>query len=161
MGFFSDLLGTGAAIAGRFLGVPAAAAAPAAVQPMALQRLAEPPPAVVLAKGVGPGIGPGVITPRQAQALGIGTGGRGAFKQTTVNTIDRATGKIIKTETFRGGVAVRAADVAAAKRVFRQVSKLGKRLPRKTVQPTAVKLLTERVVKNALERAGDQPDCPK
>lgn len=80
-------------------------------------------------------------------------------KRTTVETFDPVTGAVSRTVTFPGGVAVRASDVAAARRVFRQVRKLDGKLPRKTVKQSPVKMLTDRVIKNALEKAGDI-DCP-
>jgi hypothetical protein len=93
------------------------------------------------------------------KAAGSPTGG--LRKRTTIETFDPGSGFVTRVETFPGGVAVRASDAAAARRFFRQISKLSKKLPRKTVKESQLKQLTDRVVKNALERAGDQPDCPK
>lgn len=101
---------------------------------------------------------PAPTTLSTAQAIAIEARGR-LRKRTIVQTFDPRTGAIIRTKTTAGGVAVFAADAAAARRVFRQVRKLDARLPRKTVKQSPVKMLTERVIKNALEKAGDV-DCP-
>lgn len=93
-----------------------------------------------------------------AQAIAIESRGR-QRKRTIVETFDPLTGAVLRRKTTPGGVAVFAQDVAAAKRIFRQVRRLDARLPRKTVKEGKIKQLTDRVVKNALERAGDV-DCP-
>lgn len=95
-----------------------------------------------------------------AQAVAIESRGR-QRKRTIVETFDPLTGAVLRRTVTMGGVAVFAQDVAAAKRIFRQVRRLDARLPRKTVKQGQIKQLTERVVKNALERAGDDPTCPK
>lgn len=93
------------------------------------------------------------------QAITIESRGR-VRKRTIVESFDPLTGVVLRRKVHMGGVAVFAADAAAARRLFRQVRKLDARLPRKTVKESQVKQLTDRVVKNALERAGDDP-CPK
>jgi len=162
MGFFSELLGTVATVGATLLGGPVAGTAVGTL-------LGTTPETLAVGK-----VGGAVLTPTQllsaggtAQQIIAATGGATALvtgrlrKRTIVETFDPATGKVIKQLTFPGGVAIRASDVAAAKRVFRQVSKLSQKMPRKTVKESAVKQLTDRVVKNALERAGDDPSCPK
>jgi len=168
MGFFSELIAGAVAVGTSVFGKPQpVAAAPTLLAPpaagsteMAVLRAVTEAPAtdVLLAKGV---TGGPVITPEQARRLFPGgTAGR-LRKRTIVQTIDPVTGKVFSQEIFAGGVAVRAADVAAARRVFRQIRKLDSKLPRKTVKQSKTKQLTDRVVQNALERAGDIPDCPK
>lgn len=155
MGFFSDILTFAAPIAGAFLGVPQA---PAAAAPAPARISAPQQPAALLAK-VAPGGRP-LISPEQAQQV-LGASGR-LRRRTTTETFDPVTGVVTKTETFAGGVAVRQSDVVAARRVFRQIAAINKRIPRKTVKESQVKQLTDRVVKNALERAGDlNGECPK
>lgn len=162
MGFFSSLLTTVGSVAGAFLGTQAAApvAAP-------LAQIAAPPAATVIPAGILGGVAQiGAQAAQAALRTGVAPGaacpptGR-LRRRTTVETFDPVTGVVCRSETFAGGVAVRDSDVTAAKRVFRQVRRIDKRLPRKTVKESAVKQLTDRVVKNALERAGDIPDCPK
>jgi len=168
MGFFSELLKVAAPIVGVALGGTAVGAGITALlggEETAVTKVGTGAQLAAL-RGVDPVLGTNV-----AQSLAaIGTSGAGCpqvntgglRKRTIVQTICPATGKVFKQEIFAGGVAIRASDVAAAKRVFRQVSKLSQKMPRKTVKESVVKQLTDRVVKNALERAGDNGnDCPK
>lgn len=177
MGFFSDLLGVVAPIAGALIGGPIGAGIGATAAGL-LAPTGTPAAATALATGrVAPAGGspfaPGQLATIQGQqvaqkiiAVGGGplvTTGR-MRKRTTVETFDPVTGVVSKRLTFDGGVAVRSADVAAFKRVFRQVTKISAKLPRKLIKPSDVKLLTDRVVRNALEHAGDVHDngvCPK
>jgi len=175
MGFFSELLGAALPIVGGIFGGATGAGAGTAIAN--ILGAGDPEPATALAVGTGAqlaamrGVSP-LLGTNVAQSLAaIGTGTTvatvGAIvtgrlrKQTTVQTIDPATGRVVRSVTFAGGVAVRAADAAAAKRFFRQIRKLDAKLPRRTVKESAVKQLTDRVVKNALEKAGDNgPSCP-
>jgi len=162
MGFFSELLGVVAPVVGGLLGGPAGAAVGALLTPGETTQLS-----------VGR-VGGAVLTPTQllsaggtAQQIIAATGGTTAIvtgrlrKRTIIETFDPATGKVLRQSVTAGGVAVFAADAAAAKRFFRQIRKLDQKLPRRTVKQSDVKQLTDRVVKNALERAGDDPSCPK
>lgn len=166
MGFFSELLGVVAPIAGAVFG-PAGAAAGTAVAGL---LGADTPTAVgtgaqlAAMRGVSPLLGTNVA--QSLAAIGVTkaacptTTGR-LRKITIVRTIDPVTGRICKEESFPGGVAVRASDVAAAKRFFRQIRKLDAKLPRKTQKQSRVTLLKDRLIENALDRAGDDPSCPK
>jgi len=153
-GFFSSIIAAAAPILGALAGVPAA---PVALAP-APARISAPPEAMALLQKVAPGGRP-LISPEQAQQV-LGASGR-LRRRTTIETFDPVTGVVTRTESFSGGVAVRQSDVVAARRVFRQIAAINKRIPRKTQKVSDVKMLTDRVVKNALERAGDLPDCPK
>lgn len=161
MGFFSFLkpiLKVALPIVGGILGVEAVGAvlAPESkeeAQAVSTRGLAPAAAARVAAGTVG---APAALT--TAQAVAIESRGR-QRKRTIVETFDPMTGLVLRRKTTPGGVAVFAQDVAAAKRIFRQVRKLDSRLPRKTVKPGQIKQLTDRVVRNALERAGDV-DCP-
>jgi len=168
MGFFSELLGKVAPIAGALLGGTAVGTGIAALLggPETVTRVGTGAE-LAAARGVSPVLGTNVA--QSLAAISVTPGGAacppttgGLRKRTIVQTFCPSSGKVFKQDMFAGGVAVRAADVAAAKRVFRQVSKLSSRMPRKTIKESAVKQLTDRVVKNALERAGDNGnDCPK
>jgi len=167
MGFFSELLGAALPIAGAVIGGPVGGGAGTALAN--LLGAGDPDPVAVTKVGLGKpltiagierDLASGALTlPGVTATAGLVTGR--LRKRTIVQTFDPATGKVVKMTTFAGGVAVRAADVAAAKRVFRQVRKLSAKMPRKLVKESPVKQLTDRVVKNALERAGDDPSCPK
>ena len=164
MSFFKEALGIIAPIAGTIFG-----GAPGGVAATALAGLITGDETVTKV-GTGPGLAAAVkagqITladvggPTVVKGIpGIVTGR--LRKRTIVQTFDPVTGKVISMKTTAGGVAVFAADAAAAKRFFRQIRKLDARLPRKLTRQSPVKQLTDRVIKNALERAGDDPSCPK
>ncbi len=156
-GFFSELLGTVTTIGGALLGIP--------VQPTvaatAVQKVMLPPTTALatIAGTRGQMIDPGT---REALFKAAGSPTGGLRKRTTVETFDPGSGFVTKVLIFDGGVAVRSSDIAAFRRVFRQVTAINKKLPRKVIKQSQVKALTDRLVKNALEQAGDldQP-CPK
>lgn len=162
-GFFSELLGTVAKVAVPLLGGTAVGAGISALLGG---------DETVTKVGTGADIaalrGQPLISSAALAALGPVVGGAacppttgGLRKRTIVQTFCPSSGKVFKQEMFAGGVAIRASDVAAAKRVFRQVSKLSQKMPRKTVKESPIKQLTDRVVKNALEKAGDNGNgCP-
>jgi len=165
MGFFSELLGTVATVGATLLGGPVAGTA---VGTLLGGGAVEPTTAVGR-------VGGPVLTTAQLTAAGgtaqqiiAATGGVTACptttgrlrKRTIVETFDPATGRVCKQTIFAGGVAVRAADVAAAKRIFRQVSDLHGKLPRKLTKQSEITQLKNRLVKNALEGAGDKNGCP-
>jgi len=166
MGFFSELLGTVTTIGGALLGIPVTpvAAAQAAAQPMtALAAIpAQPAPTPLLA---GTGLATGRVSPPGAFAVSqttaralftaAGSPTGGLRKRTIVETFDPGSGFITRRKVHDGGVAVFASDVAAARRINRQVRKLDARLPRKLVKQSVTKQLTDRVVNNALRHAGD------
>jgi len=163
MGFFSELLGVVAPIAGTIFG---GAAGGVAATGIAGLLGADVPTAVgtgaqlAAARGVDPLLGTNVaqslaaIGTRAGVACPPTTGG--LRKRTIVQTFCPTSGKVFKQEMFAGGVAVRAADAAAAKRFFRQIRKLDAKLPRKISKQSQQKQLTDRLINNALESAGDQ-----
>lgn len=166
MGFFSELLSVALPIAGAVIGGPAGAAVGGTIS--GLLGLQEETAVAVgtgaqlaAMRGVSPLLGSQPAVSLAAIGVGAGAVVTGRLrKRTTVQTFDPVTGKVVKQVQFDGGVAVRAADAAAAKRFFRQIRKLDQKLPRRTVKESQMKQLTDRVVKNALERAGDDPSCP-
>lgn len=162
MGFFSflkPLVKAALPIVGGILGVEAIGALVAPTskeEAMAVSTRGLAPAAAARVTGA---LAP-LPTLTTAQAIAVESRGR-QRKRTIVETFDPLTGAVLRRKTTPGGVAVFAQDAAAARRLFRQVRKLDARLPRKTVKESQVKQLTDRVVKNALERAGDDPSCPK
>jgi len=164
MGFFSELLGVVAPIAGTLLGGAGGAAVATGIAgllggdvPTAVGTGAQ----LAAARGVDPLLGTNVAQSLAAigtRATGVAcpptTGG--LRKRTIVQTFCPTSGKVFKQEMFAGGVAVRAADAAAAKRFFRQIRKLDAKLPRKISKQSQQKQLTDRLINNALESAGDQ-----
>ena len=121
MGFFSELLGVVAPIAGAFLGLPAApvAAAPAAVAPTLLAAptqlaaISAPPSATPLLVA---GTRGQMISPSTREALfkAAGSPTGGLRKRTIIETFDPGSGFVTKRRIHDGGVAVFSADVAAA-----------------------------------------------
>jgi len=159
MGFFSELLAVALPVVGAVVGGPAGAALGGTVS--GLLGLQEETQLMVGGTGVRAITLPEAKAAQAAGVLGaVSPSVTGRFrKQTIVQTIDPATGKVISQKVTQGGVAVFAADAAAAKRFFRQIRKLDAKLPRKTQKVSSQKMLTDRLVNNALERAGDK-DCP-
>jgi len=77
----------------------------------------------------------------------------GLRRITIVQTIDPATGKVVKEERFKGAPAVMQSDVAAANRLNRQLRKLNARQPKKMVKQSIASRLKEEVVESALRHA--------
>jgi len=144
MGFLSSIagaalnIGTGLLFGGPLAAVPAVQAATAAVATGAGGLL-----------GVGPERAPGAV----------GTGGNGVtHRQTVVQTIENATGNVIREEIRRGAPFLMKHEIQVAKRVFKTVMKLSGKLPRKTVkesETTALKnQLTNKALTTAIEHSG-------
>ncbi len=160
MGFFGDLLKVALPIAGSVFGGAAAGTA--------ISALIDPATPAVVTTGLSPAaqarvaagtvVAPVSLTTAQAIAARAGR----MRKRTIIQTFDPVTGVVSRQESFAGGVAVRSADVAAFRRVFRQITSINKKLPRKLIKQGQVKQLTDRLVRNALEQAGDLDGaCPK
>ena len=62
------------------------------------------------------------------------TGNAGIYRQTVVQTIDRANGMVLFQEVFKGAPFLMRHDIVVAKRVFKLAQKLHGRLPRRTVK---------------------------
>ncbi len=89
-------------------------------------------------------------------------GGNGRFaKRTIVQTLDRARGVIVSFQILNGAPHIMNSDITAAKRVFRQVSKLTQKLPRKTVKESATKKIVNAVQANVMAQltCGVKPPC--
>jgi len=122
-------------------------------------------PAIAAAAGLIGGAGVQAITgpsagERAAARRGaVGTGGNGVtHRQTIVQTIDNATGEVIKEDIRRGAPFLMKHEIQVAKRVFKTVIKLSGKLPRKTVkesETTALKnQLTNKALTTAIETSG-------
>lgn len=169
VGFFSNLLRSGAKILGSVLGFGGPAVARPTVA-TGLQRIgagARRAGALVAAGatfGAGDvGIqallsGPsgGVQIPGQEGTAGGGNGR--SVRQTIVVTRDSMTGVILRTEVLRGAPFLMGRDVQIANRVFRQSTRLQRRLPKKIIRQSQRSALVNRVVSSALERAACPPD---
>jgi len=154
MGFFSflkPLVELATPVVGALIGTAAAPGVTAA-----LGALTGDTPAQTALKVAAAG-GPGLVT---QTALSIGTA-QGALagitgnlrRRTIVQTFNPITGAILKSEIFKGAPAVMNSDVAAANRLNRQLSRLNKKQPRKTVKQSTAARLKEEVVESALREA--------
>ena len=150
MGFFTDLIQTVAPLAGAFLGVPTTAIGGA--QARGLAPIGETP-AQATARRVAQAVAGGVVTLPAAQVAGAGCPTGSLRRRTIVETFDPATGVVCRTETLKGAPAVMNSDVAASNRLNRQLSRLNKKQPRKTVKQSTAARLKEEVVESALRGA--------
>jgi len=139
MGFLSTIagaalnIGTGLLFGGPLAAVPAVQAATAAVASGAGRVL-----------GVGPERAPGAV----------GTGGNGVtHRRTVVQTIDNATGTIVREDIRRGAPFLMNDEIQIAKRVFKTVSKVAARLPRKTVKESSTTALKNQLIDASLTNA--------
>jgi len=139
MGFLSSIagaalnIGTGLLFGGPLAAVPAVQAATAAVASGAGSLL-----------GVGPERAPGAV----------GTGGNGVtHRRTVVQTIENATGNVIREEMRRGAPFLMKHEIQVAKRVFKTVNKLANRLPKKTVRQSTTSALKDQLIDASLTTA--------
>lgn len=92
-----------------------------------------------------------------AAASGVASMGNAQnFRQTIVQTIDRATGRVIREEIHKGSPFLMNTDIVRAKRVARLVSKAHARLPRRTVKQSAMSAANEALQNRMLA----QITCP-
>lgn len=83
--------------------------------------------------------------------------GAGRRTRTIVQTLS-ADGTVVRQKVLRGSPHLMNRDLMIAKRVFNVSTKLHAKLPRKTVKESEVTALKNRIVKNALDKAG--APCP-
>jgi len=184
MGFFSSIA------RGLIAGVRAFAGTPAAVAPTAVARAttaiaasarataaaaarAARTPAGQLAIGVAGGAAGGLIvspdalpvmagapTPPELLA-GLGRGNGVIARRTIVQSINVLTGAVTFQEVRRGAPFLMDSEVRSLRRVAKKVGKAHAKLPRRTVQKSAMKELTDAAVDAALQsvRAPCPPKC--
>jgi len=122
-------------------------------------------PAIAAAAGLIGGAGVQAITgpsaaERARQREGtVGTGGNGVtHRRTIVQTIDNATGDVVREDIRRGAPFLMKHEVQVAKRVFKTIGKLANRMPKRTVkesETTALKnQLTNKALTTAIESSG-------
>ena len=166
-----------------FVGAPAATTAARAVLPAArtgtagaaaavaarAARIAGSP-AAALAAGVAGGVAgaqivslphPGPVTGAAAAAVMRGglAGGNGVVaRQTLVQTVDISTGAIVRSELLPGAPFLMNSEVRSLRRVAKKVGRAHAKLPRRTVQKSAMKELTDAAVAEALRKV--QQPCP-
>jgi len=169
MGFFSNLIrGAGRLVRGFLGGAPVATAAAAPSQIAAAPvltsfrqvagraaRRALPLAAAGGAFAVGDVAISQLLEPGTG-ADGVGGGNGRTVRTTIVVTQNAMTGEIIRREVRKGAPFLMGRDVQIANRVFRQSTRLQRRLPKKIVRQSQRSALVNRVVSSALERAA----CP-
>lgn len=182
MGFFSNIA------RGLIAGVRAFAGTPAVVAPTAIARAttaiaasartaaaaaarAARTPAGQLAIAAGGGAIGGVLaqpgdlpvmagapTPPELLRGGLGGGNGVVARQTIVQTINLLTGQITRQERFAGAPFLMNSEVRSLRRVAKKVGRAHAKLPRRTVQKSAMKELTDAAVAEALRKV--QQPCP-
>lgn len=90
---------------------------------------------------------------------GFGGGNGRTATRTIVQTMDLATGKIIREKFMEGSPHIMNKDVTAANRLFKQTRKLDRRLPRKTVRESKTKQLADAAIDKALRDTNSSSDC--
>ncbi len=171
MGFFGDILKGGLKLLGIGGGAPVRPALAAA----GTARLRGTMPAGTrgavgrivrggaIAAGAGAAfeLGGAAVRDESGALVAMGGGNGVTSRRTIVQTIENATGEVIKQVVKEGAPHLMNKDLQIAKRVFRLSSKLHARMPKRTVRMSRTKMLTTQVVENALERASCPPaPCP-
>jgi len=108
-------------------------------------------------------INPGGLPVRDLSTFrgGNWSGGNGQFAtRTTVERLEIANGQVTITSQSPGSPHLMNSDIQAAKKVFRNVAKLNRRLPRKTVKESPVSKLKDAAVEAAIRRANTDDCCP-
>lgn len=92
---------------------------------------------------------------------GFWSGGNGQFAtRTTVERLNVTTGEISIVSVRPGSPHLMNSDVQAAKKLFRQVAALNKRMPRKTTKQSKMSKLTEAAVDAATRNVQGGDCCP-
>jgi len=119
-----------------------------------------------LISGLIGGDGNGAVQVRRAAAgvvdmTGFGGGNGREATRTIVETMDLATGKIIRRKILPGSPHLMNKDIAAAKKVFRATAELHKRMPRRTIKESKSKQLTDAATNAAISAVTCPPkkDC--
>jgi len=154
MGFFSSLIKTVTGIGRAVLGIPAAAAPVARRVAGAVVRQA---PGILggVAAGAAFAGGQALLAPGAAGQVGV-TAGQGLVRQTIVQTFDRMTGQVVRTEVLKGAPFLMRREVTALKRVVRLVRQANARIPKITREKSKLAQLKDRLVSDALSRGA----CP-
>jgi len=99
--------------------------------------------------------------PAVVDMTGFGGGNGRQATRTIVETMDLATGKIIRRKVMAGSPHLMNKDVSAAKKVFRVSAKLHGRMPRRTVKESKSKQLVEAATQAAISAVTCPPkkDC--
>jgi len=92
---------------------------------------------------------------------GFGGGNGRTATRTIVQTMDLATGAIIRTKTMPGSPRLMNSDVAAARKVIKSVGKLHNQMPRRTVKDSPATKLKDAAIAAALAKTQQIEHAPK
>jgi len=99
------------------------------------------------------------ITAAQLAQAGI-MGGNGQFsKRTIVQTINLATGLVVKTVVFDGAPFLMNKEVASLARVTRKLGKASRKIPRRVVKQSLASRLSEAALTDAIDGVGKNGKC--
>jgi len=171
--------GGGGGVLGSLLGaVPGGSAVASLLSPVAAPLAIA---GAVLADPVGSVLGPvagiaslatglvgleGIGVPAQqangvVDTTGFGGGNGRTATRTIVQTMDLATGQIIRMKTMPGSPRLMNSDVAAARKVIKSVGKLHNQMPRRTVKESQATKLKDAAIAAALAKTQQIEHAPK
>jgi len=179
MGFFSSLLRTVGRVAGSFLGIapraapvaarvirPSSVAQPFVAATRAIGRAAISPAGQlglgVAAAGAGGAIGAALAAPGGAGAPttvmgGVGRGNGQFARQTVVQTIDLASGRVVRQEVFSGAPFLMQKAVRELRSTTKKLSRAHAKIPRKTRMQSKNSMLVNAVLDRALSQVASCP----
>lgn len=91
-------------------------------------------------------------------ATGFGGGNGRTATRTVVETMDLASGTIIRRRMLPGSPFLMNSDVKAAKRVFKKSADLAKRIPRKTIRQSPTQELKDAAIEAAIRKANQSDE---
>ena len=114
-----------------------------------LTKIADP--VGLQARRMGTSLGDLVSSPQVLAQIPEGRMARGStFRRTIVETVDRASGQVIGRVVHAGAPFLMRKDIVTTKRTIKAISDLGKRVPRKTVEPGLSTQITKAVKQKLL-----------
>jgi len=137
MGFLTELFGTAVNLGvGALTGQPGVAAASGLIASRGAESLIGTTPAAAVRRATGLGGGNGVTHLR-----------------TVVQSIDNATGAIVRESIQEGSPFLMNKDMQIARKVFKMIGMANKRLPKKMVRVSAATMLKDQLVESSLQNA--------
>lgn len=109
--------------------------------------------------GNGDGVFPTTVT-LAPDLTGFSRGNGRTANRTIVETVDLASGQIIRRRTLPGTPHMMNSDIRAAKKVFRQSAALRKTLPTRKTKESETTKLKNQLVASAMQNAACPPKCP-
>jgi len=114
-------------------------------------------PAISTAAGIVAGAGTSALLASPAAAArrggGVGGGNGVTHLRTVVQSIDNATGNVIREDIREGSPFLMNKDMQTARRVFKMIGMASKRLPKKMVRVSEATMLKDQLVTSSLQAA--------